>query len=140
MTLTASSQITKNDTTISLLNLKPKTITYYDTTYKAFTLEQTREIVKELATLEYLAWENDLRENWITDLEGTVADQNTMINLYKQKSSNYQSIISNQQNIIKNKDNIIHIHQNTIKRKNKIMILGTTVSIAAIVGILFVVK
>lgn len=129
---------TKSTTSASKgIKLTPLTIEIENVKYKAFTFPQTRILMKELVTLEYLNTLNNVKSSEIDEYKLIVSGQEKQIDNLEKLDKNNQIIIGNQTTVIKNKDSIIKIKDSTIKKKNRTLLFGGIISVAIIGALLF---
>lgn len=107
--------------------------------YKAFTVPQTRDIIKELSTLEYLAWEGDVKERWITDLEDLNLKNKQTIEDYKKVLDGKNSLIGTQEAYMENQYKLITIHSKGEKKAKTALKIVSGVSIG-IIGFLLLTR
>lgn len=140
MTLTAISQTIAQDTSKSTvpnnLSLKPVSTVIAGTEYKAFTLPQTRIIIKELQTLDLLNTMNEWNIKFTNELKNQNQSFREQVSAYKTLDTNNQVIIGNQTTIISNLNAVIHIKNDTIRSQRTKLLIGGVLSIGIIAALL----
>lgn len=141
-TLTSFSQTTTQDTTTgtstSKIDLTPLDLNYGGVPYKAFTIPQTKDIIKELRTLEYLVWEDNVKERWIMDLEALNKTHTETISEYRKVVAAKNDLIKTQDLLLENQIKLADTYNKRAKKTALRLKIVSGVSIGVIGWLLFV--